>query len=118
MSKLNRRGFFKSLTSAVAVLPAMGLFNFAKAEDAKKCGPAPEGKKFIKPEDKAAKRLKYVDVATTSSHKKYKAGSNCGNCRFYKKKKAAGDWAPCNMLANKYVSSCGWCQSYKAVKKA
>lgn len=116
MNEVNRRKFFKQIAGAFAAVPFLGLSTAALAAD-KKCGKAPEGKKFVTPEDKAAKRLDYVAVASESKNKKYKAGSQCSNCKFYKDKKAMGDWAPCNMLANKYVAGCGWCKSYKADKK-
>ena len=116
MKDVNRRRFFKQIAGAFAAVPFMGLATDVFAEE-KKCGANPPGKKFVTPEDKAAKRLDYVAVASESKNKKYKAGSACSNCKFYKDKKAIGDWAPCQMLANKYVASCGWCKSYKAKKK-
>jgi hypothetical protein len=109
----NRRDFFKKALTAVAFVPLMGEA-FAKACVA---GAAPAGKKIAKITDKAAARLKYVLDATTSKHKKYKAGAYCGNCKFYKLKKEASGHAPCSMMANKYVASCGWCKSYRLDKK-
>lgn len=109
----SRRNFFKKALAAVAFVPVMGEA-FAKACTA---GAAPAGKKIVGVADKAAKRLKYVLDATTSKHKKYKTGQFCGNCKFYKLKKEATGHAPCSMMANKYVSSCGWCKSYRLDKK-
>lgn len=109
----SRRSFFKKALATVAIVPFMGEA-FAKA-----CvnAAAPAGKKVLALTDKAAKRLKYVLDATTSKHKKYKAGAICGNCKFYKLKKEASGHAPCSMMANKYVANCGWCKSYKLDKK-
>ena len=116
MKKQTRRSFFKISALTIASIPFVSKFSFA--EEAKECGAAPEGlKKVAKEGEKSEKRLSYVQDATTSTHKKYKAGDNCGNCKFYKTKKEEGGWAPCNMLANRYVSSCGWCKSYKRDKK-
>ena len=67
---------------------------------------------------KTAKRLNYVDKAEAAkSHKKFKAGSNCGNCKFYKADKKNPEWGKCSMAGNKYVSKDGWCKSYRAKKK-
>ena len=79
----NRRSFFKKALTAVAFVPLMGEA-FAKACTA---AAAPAGKKIAKVTDKAAARLKYVLNATTSKHKKYKSGSLCSNCKWYKVKK-------------------------------
>ncbi len=67
--------------------------------------------------EKTAKKLNYVDVASKAKdHKKYKKGSNCGNCKFYKESKEKG-WGKCSMAGNKYVASEGWCKSYRLDKK-
>jgi len=109
----SRRNFFKKTLATVAIVPFMGEA-FAKA-----CvmAAAPVGKKVLALTDKAAKRLKYILDATKSTHKKYKAGDACGNCKFYKLKKEASGHAPCSMMGNKYVTTCGWCKSYRLDKK-
>ena len=117
MNKLNRRGFFKTLAGTLAALPVLGTFNIVEAADAKECGDAPADKRVITPGEGPAKRLDYVAVASESKNDKYKAGQDCSNCRFYKESKKVGDWAPCAMMASKYVSACGWCKSYKEKKK-
>ncbi|OUR97058.1 hypothetical protein A9Q84_12055 [Halobacteriovorax marinus] len=109
----SRRSFFKKAFATMAVVPFMGEA-FAKACVA---AAAPVGKKVLKLTDKAAKRLKYVLDATMSKHKKYKQGAICGNCKFYKLKKEASGHAPCSMMGNKYVTTCGWCKSYRLDKK-
>ncbi|WP_127715807.1 high-potential iron-sulfur protein [Halobacteriovorax sp. HLS] len=109
----DRRNFFKKALTAVAFVPLMGEA-FAKACVA---GAAPAGKKIADIADKAAKRLDYILVATESKNKKYTAGSFCGNCKFYKTSKEESGHAPCSMMANKYVASCGWCKSYRLDKK-
>ena len=64
-----------------------------------------------------AKSLKFVMEAKDAKHKKYVSGQNCANCKFYVTKKEFEKWAPCKMLANKYVPACGWCKSYIVQKK-
>ena len=116
-----RRSFFKAALLGLSSLPLLKSAD-TLAGIAKKCPQeAPKNakalKKLLKPDSKAAKRLKYVANATDSKHKKYKKGSACGNCKFYRAKKVVEDHAPCSMVANKYVPSCAWCKSYKLDKK-
>ena len=116
-----RRSFFKAAALGLSTLPLLKAGN-AFAGMAKKCPQeAPKDakalKKLLKVDSKKAKRLKYVETATTSTHKKYKAGAACGNCKFYNVKKEVENHAPCSMVANSYVPSCGWCKSYKLDKK-
>lgn len=116
-----RRSFFKAALLGITSVPFLSSSD-ALAKVAAKC---PQGaptnakalKKLLKPDGKVAKRLKYVVNATDSKHKKFKAGDNCGNCKFYNAKKVVEDYAPCSMAANKYVPSCAWCKSYKRDKK-
>ena len=123
--KLNRRSFIRFTGVALGTLPFLNLrkaiANQGNKDDKKICpAEAPEGvkaKKIADPESKSAKRLKYITDATVSEHKKYKKGDACGNCKFYKMKKEKGGYAPCSMFANKYVTKCGWCKSYKKDKK-
>lgn len=113
-----RRSFFKAALLGLTALPILK----AGAAVAKKC---PQGaptnakalKKLLDPKSKKATRLKFVEDATTSKHKKYKKGSACGNCKFYNAKKEVEAHAPCSMVANNYVASCGWCKSFKLDKK-
>jgi hypothetical protein len=75
-------------------------------------------KKLLDPAGKKAKSLQYVvNAVDAKDNKKYKAGSTCGNCKFYKAKKEVGNYSTCAMAGNKYVPSCGWCKTYKLDKK-
>ena len=130
---LNRRNLFKLGAAAIVSIPVLRISKlFAEATPT----PAEElawnacpiaipdeiQKKMAK--EKAKTRLNFVTDATVSTHKKYEAGAACGNCKFYKTKikdgKLTGEiggYGKCSMLANKYVSRCGWCKSYKAHKE-
>lgn len=112
--KMNRRGLLKILATSIASLPLLRLGNlYAKTP----CPPpAPAGVKVVDPTEPAAKRLDYVVDASTSKHAKYKAGQDCTNCKFYTTAKAKDNYAPCKMLGNKFVTGCGWCKSYLAMK--
>lgn len=104
---MNRRNLFK--TGLMTVVGMLGAKNVLAA--ACKAAPAPVGKKLAK-----IGRLDYVlNAADAKSHKKFKAGSTCGNCKFYKKDE--NGYAKCAMMANKYVAKCGWCKSWKVMKK-
>jgi len=111
-SNNTRRSFFKLALTSLALAPLMRVANvFAemmpKSEKIKK--------KMI--DDKTAKRLQYVAKAEDAkANKKYKAGSNCENCKFYKADKGEPDWGKCTMAANRYVYKAGWCKSYRASK--
>ena len=116
-----RRSFFKAALLGLGALPFLKSVD-ALAATAKSCpqkNPTDKKalKKMLKADAKTAKRLKYELNATESKHKKYKAGSNCGNCKFYNAKKEVENYAPCSMAGNKYVASCGWCKSFKLDKK-
>ncbi len=108
---VSRRSFFKFGLMGVAALPL-----FSKSVQAQAC-PAkePAGKKIQKEGEGMGKMQKYVLDATKSTEPTYKKGSNCGNCKFYNKAKVESGHAPCAMMANNYVTSCGWCKAYKAV---
>ncbi len=111
---MKRREFFtKALfgLSTLVVAPKV-LANACKA------GAEPAGKKVAKNKE----RLDYVvNAADAKGHKKFKPDSNCGNCKFYepnkkgKKDKEIDGYGRCAMMANKYVTRCGWCKSYKKV---
>ncbi len=110
---LNRRSFFTLALSAVAVVPfALNSKNVKAAEACPTTPPA--GKQVAKVGEGMAKGLEYVDVAATSKNAKFKAGSHCGNCKYFNDKKAEGGYAPCTMMGMKYVTNCGWCKSYLA----
>ncbi|MBT3585140.1 MAG: hypothetical protein HN509_09540 [Halobacteriovoraceae bacterium] len=117
-SKNSRRAFFKVALTAFAALP---LIKATTAFAADKCPSVPTAgkalKKLLRPDSKTAKRIKYVVDATASKHKKYKKGNACKNCKFYKVKKEENGYAPCQMAANKYVTTCGWCKQFKLDKK-
>ena len=112
MKNTNRRSFFKVAFATLIGLPLLGKEALAAA--ACKPAPAPTTGKVI--DEKTMKRLDYVADATKSTNKKYKAGSNCANCRWYKDH--SKPWAKCSMAANKQVSACGWCKQWKELKKA
>jgi hypothetical protein len=102
---MNRRSFFKTgIMSLTAIATASKAF-----AEACKVGAAPAGKKMAK-----VGRLGYVlNAADAKGDKKFTEGANCANCKFYKKAKEVGGYAPCPMMANGYVTACGWCKSYK-----
>lgn len=109
--KLTRRSFFQmAIASAVVVPFALKGVNAVAAESCPKVGPA--GKQLGVPTEGMGKSLEYVLDAKTSKNAKYKAGDNCGNCKFYNQAKADGGYAPCTMMGMKYVTNCGWCKSY------
>lgn len=112
--KSTRRSLLKGALVGLAGLP---LFKgtLARAENSKKCAKAPGGVKALDFKSKTAQRVDFVAVAKDSKHKKFKAGSNCGNCNWYKKPKEG--WGKCAMVGNKYVPECGWCNKYKESKK-
>ncbi len=110
----NRRSFFKLALGAAALSPLLMSAQTAQAAGCPTTPPA--GKKIGKPGEGMGKSLEYVEDAKTSKNAKYKAGSNCGNCKYYNDKKAEGGYAPCTMMGMAYVTNCGWCKSY--LKKA
>jgi hypothetical protein len=110
---LSRRSFFKFALAGAAVVPFVAKATKSFAADA--CPTtAPAGKALASPTEGMGKTLNYVTDAKTSKHAKYKAGSNCGSCKFYNAAKAEGGYAPCTMMGMKYVTNCGWCTSYAA----
>ena len=125
-NNLNRRSLFKLGAATIASIPLLKITNLFAADGEQLAWDAcptvvPEGIKLAK--EKAKTRLNFVANATTSTHKDYKDGAACGNCKFYKTKVKdgvltgeTGGYAKCSMLANKYVNRCGWCKSYKQDK--
>lgn len=111
--KLNRRSFFQlAIMSAVAVPFIAKTANLFASEGCPTTPPT--GKTLALPNEGMGKTLEYVTDANISKNAKYKAGNNCGNCKFYNAAKAADGYAPCTMLGMKYVTNCGWCKSYSA----
>ncbi|MBP9680894.1 MAG: high-potential iron-sulfur protein [Bacteriovorax sp.] len=113
-NSLSRRSFFKLALAGAAIVPFMAKATKSLAADACPAS-APAGKAVASPTEGMGKTLKYVTDAKTTKEAKFKAGSNCGNCKFYNAAKAEGGYAPCTMMGMKYVTNCGWCASY-AVK--
>jgi hypothetical protein len=111
---LSRRSFFKFALASVAVVPFIAKATKSFAADAACPTSAPAGKATASPTEGMGKTLGYVMDAKTAKHAKFKAGSHCGNCKFYNAAKAEGGYAPCTMMGMKYVTSCGWCSSYSA----
>ena len=116
-----RRSFLKLAIAGFALAP------IARVADVIAAAAIPKTKKIKDKliDAKTTKRLKYVAEASEAKklkaagdkkYKKFKDGSNCGNCKFYKKSKEEG-WGKCSMAGNKYVSANGWCKSYRADKK-
>ena len=111
--KLNRRSFFQMAVAAAVIVPFALKSSALEAADA--CpAKAPAGKALGSPTEGMGKSLEYVLDAKTSKNAKYKAGANCGNCKFYNAAKAESGHAPCTMMGMKYVTHCGWCKSYAA----
>lgn len=106
-----RRAFFQKTLLGALVAPLVLKSTSALAAAA--CpATAPAGLKLVLPNEGMGKTLDYVADATTSKNTKYKAGSNCANCKFYNTAKLEGGYAPCTMLGMKYVAGCGWCKTY------
>jgi len=117
---VNRRSLIKIGLLTLATLPFFkkgknSFISSALAEDG--CPTKePAGKSLARPTEGQGKVLEYVTDANTSKNALHKAGQTCANCMYYKKEKADSGYAPCIMMANKYVSSCGWCKTYKVKK--
>ncbi len=104
--EFSRRSFFQFAIAGTFLVPAL-------VNAATKCpATAPAGKMIAEPGVGMAKTLQYVADAKTTKHAKFKAGSDCGNCKFFNLAKADSGFAPCTMMGMKYVSECGWCMSY------
>lgn len=112
---ISRRSVFKSLFSAAVLAPFASVLSVQAATMEK------IKKKMLDVKSKTATRLQYVakaeDALKGKSKAKYKAGSNCSNCNFYKADKDHPEWGKCSMAANKYVAAEGWCKSYRKSKK-
>lgn len=134
-SDFNRRSFMKGIFTTFLAVPLLKVGSVL-AETAK-CGAAPAGKKIFdhagkkkgkadsigyvvnyeEAKEKHAKFEANKDDKALMKFKKFKAGSKCGNCKFYKVDKGEGDWAPCQMLVNAFVPNCGWCNLHNLDKK-
>ncbi len=114
---LNRRSAIKSLIFAVTGFTLLRNSFFTSEAKATSC-PAepPAGKNVQKVGEGMGKTQEYVTDTASLKHAKYKTGDSCSNCKHYKKDKEEGGYAPCIMMANKYVTSCGWCKVYLAAK--
>jgi len=109
--KFTRRSFFQLAVAGLTVAPFVLKASNSMAADA--CpAKAPAGKALGSPTEGMGKGLEYVLDAKTSKNAKYKAGQNCGNCKFYNAAKADSGHAPCTMMGMKFVTHCGWCKSY------
>jgi hypothetical protein len=114
--KNSRRNFLIKSLGLVGLLPLLSLKDAlaAKCPQALKIDSEKVLAKLLDATSKTGKRLAYTGNAVDAKdHKKYKAGSLCGNCKFYNIKKEDQAHAPCSMAGNKYVSNCGWCKTYK-----
>jgi hypothetical protein len=112
-SAISRRSFFKFAVAAASIVPFIAKSTASFAADA--CpSKAPAGKAVASPTEGMGKTLQYVTDAKTSKNPKYKAGSKCGNCKFYNAAKADGGYAPCTMMGMKFVTNCGWCSVFAA----
>lgn len=112
-NKFSRRSFFKLSLATVAVVPAVvGSFKSLAADACPAAAPA--GKPLATSTEGMGKNLEYVVDNKMTKNALHKAGNQCSNCKFFNDKQVAGGYAPCAMMGNKFVSSCGWCKSYKA----
>lgn len=111
--KFTRRSFFQMVFMGAAAIPIIA--KSAKVFAGESCpASAPAGKNIAQANEGMGKTLEYVTDASTSKNPKFKAGNNCGNCKFYNAAKAEAGYAPCTMMGMKYVTNCGWCKSYLA----
>lgn len=120
MKTTNRRTFLRVAALSFLTVPLLKSHNLFAAVACPQGQPtdAKVLKKLLDPAGKKAKSLKFVvNAADAKDHKKYKVGSTCGNCKFYKAKKEVENYSTCAMAGNKYVPTCGWCKTYKIDKK-
>ncbi len=115
LNSADRRNFLLKTAFGIALFPLAKMASVL----ANACpSPAPKAadikKRLLDPEGKVAKRLNYVvNAPDGKGHAKWKAGDNCGNCKFYiRPHKAEPHYARCSMAANRFVPICGWCKSY------
>lgn len=116
--KTSRRKAFQLGLMGVISLPFFKALNLYAEENGNGCKnktPTDETvlNRIVREDDPAAKRLDYVEIASDSEHPNFKAGELCKNCRFFRVQQEKEGWAPCTMLANRYVAPCGWCRSYQ-----
>lgn len=111
----SRRDFFRKALFTLAALPLVKVAD-AVASACPTAAPTSAAikKKLLDFSSSTAKRLDFVaNSVDASKHAKFKAGSSCGNCKFYKADKGEPTYGKCSMVANKYVPNCGWCKSYR-----
>ena len=106
-SKLTRRTFLKSLTTAIIAAPLLLLSKKLFSADIKKL---PSGLKALEESAPLAKALHYKSDATQVSNPKFKAGQSCSNCTQYIKKN--DEWGECKVIKQVAVAGTGWCTSY------
>ena len=104
---MNRRNLLKLFGVSAAALLLKPLRVFAEI-------PASIKDKILDLNSAVAKRIKYVEDATKSTEKKYKAGQQCDGCSHYKTPE--GGYGKCPMATNKYVKAEGWCNLFAAKK--
>lgn len=112
----NRRCLLKAGTMGLFAVPFLSMSKAIAAgcsADAAACK-----KGLMDKTDKRFKKYEYtLDAGTAKAHKKFKPNANCGNCNFYKIKKEKNSNAPCAMLGQKCVVSCGWCNKWMKSKR-
>lgn len=108
MKNVNRRGFLKGALAALASIPVLEslLSNSAFAAEVDKT----KG---------MAKTLGYVsdaakECAGGKCAPKYKDGSSCSKCTFYKK--IDDKTGNCSLVKPGHVMAAGWCKSYNEKK--
>ena len=63
---------------------------------------------LLKPDDPAAKKLKYIEDAGKS---KEAAGNKCASCALYQGSNSSTQ-GPCQLFPGKQVKAAGWCTSW------
>ncbi len=107
---MGRRSFFGKSLLAILGLSVLKHANVLADACPKS---APTGVLVQKEGEGMAKALKYFEDGTKAkASKKYVAGANCAGCKHFVKEKINGGYAPCKLMGNKYVSSCGFCDNY------
>lgn len=117
---MNRRNFFKNITSlsgvvliAPAILSTIATNAFAEEGRRKKTAAA-AGPEMVDLNDPVAKGVQYVHDAKKSPNSK---GNKCSTCMLYTKKemKDGKEIGACSLFPNKFVYADGFCNSW--VKK-
>jgi hypothetical protein len=66
------------------------------------------GDPLLKPDDPAARKLKYIEDASKA---KEAAGNKCANCALYQGSNSSPE-GPCQLFPGKEVKAAGWCTSW------